>query len=112
MEFEEPLREVGLALARFAAFAAHGLLCGTVAVLLLVFRPAYAALPGGGWRQGRKRLAERLEGFVQAALVTAATATVLSLLLQATVVQICDARTSVWIPSRACSIPRSVAGTR
>jgi putative copper export protein len=86
VEFEEPLREVALSIARFTAFAAHGLLCGTVVVLLLVFRPAYATVSGEGWEQSRKRFAARLEGLVQASLLAAAVATAISLLIQATVV--------------------------
>jgi copper transport protein len=86
LEIEETLREVALSIARFAAFAAHGLLCGTVPALLLVFRPAYAALEGNDWAEGRKRFAGRLEGLVQASLIAASVATALALLIQATVV--------------------------
>jgi copper transport protein len=86
VEFEEPLREVALSIARFAAFAAHGLLCGTVVVLLLVFRPSYAAVHDERWAEGRKRFAARFEGLIQGSLFAAAVATAISLLLQATVV--------------------------
>ena len=86
MEFEEPLREVALSIARFASFAAHGILFGTIAVLLLVFRPAYAGVEGDDWEKGRKRFSERLEGLIQASLITTAVATAIALLIQATIV--------------------------
>ena len=86
MEFEEPLREVALAIARFASFSAHGILFGTVAVLLLVFRPAFTAVSGEAWVKGRKRFAGRLEGLIQASLITTAVATAIALLIQATIV--------------------------
>lgn len=85
MEFEEPLREVALSIARFTAFAAHGLLCGMAVVLLLVFRPAYSAVGNEGWEEGRKRFAARLEGLIQASLLAAAVATAVIILLQAMV---------------------------
>jgi putative copper export protein len=86
MEFEEPLREIALAIARFTAFAAHGLLFGTVAVLLLVFRPAYASVGGEVWERGRQRFSERIEGLVQGALIMSAVGTAIALLMQATIV--------------------------
>lgn len=86
MDFEQPLREVALAIARFTAFTAHGLLCGTVVVLLLVFRPAYSGLSGDIWQKGRERFSERMEGLVQASLTMSAVATALALLMQATLV--------------------------
>ncbi|HVL64250.1 MAG TPA: CopD family protein [Actinomycetota bacterium] len=82
---EDALRSVALPLVRFAAFGANALLFGLLPVLLLVVRPGLAGLgtrPPGG----RRRLAARLEGFVQAALWGSAAATVLALTLQAVLV--------------------------
>jgi putative copper export protein len=86
VDFEEPLREVALGIARFSAFAAHGLLCGTVIVLLLVFRPTFSTLTGETWERGRVRFSERIEGLIQASLIMSAVATGVALLVQATLV--------------------------
>lgn len=84
--FEETLRGVAFALVRFSSFAANGLLFGLVPVILLVLRPSLAALPDDTWGRGRTALGVRLEGLVQAAIVTSVVATGIGLLLQAILV--------------------------
>lgn len=83
---EDALRSVAFPLARFSAFASNALLFGLVPVLVLVLRPGFAALPGDEWNRGRRRIEVRLEGFVQAALWAAATATLVAIALQAVLI--------------------------
>ena len=83
---EDTLRSVVFPLVRFSGFAATAFLFGLVPVLLLVLRPGFEALAQRGRDAGRRRVEVRLEGFVQAALWGAATATVLALALQAALV--------------------------
>lgn len=85
MGFEEELRSVALPLLRFSVFASHAVLFGLVPILLLVVRPAFAGL-GPEWDAGRRRLAERFEGLVTAALLGSIVATGLVLLLQSALV--------------------------
>lgn len=80
--FEEAFRSVGLTLARSISFASHAFLFGLVPILALVLRPAFGSLASEGWRQGRARVARRLEGMVQAALTATAVATLIALVLQ------------------------------
>ncbi|HEY7874552.1 MAG TPA: hypothetical protein VIG64_05460, partial [Actinomycetota bacterium] len=82
----EDLRSVAYALARFTGFAANAFLFGLVPIALLVLRPSFAGLSAGAWARGRKRIANRLEGFVQAALIAAVAASAIALLLQALLV--------------------------
>lgn len=82
MGVEETLRLISSVVIRFAGFAANALLFGMVPICLLVVRAALADLPLQQWATGRKLLAARLEGLVQAALVASAVATALALLLQ------------------------------
>jgi copper transport protein len=82
----EDLRSVAYALARFTGFAANAFLFGLVPVTLLVLRPSFRALDAAEWARGRARMARRLEGFAQAALIASATATAIALLLQALLV--------------------------
>jgi putative copper export protein len=83
MGFEDSLRDVALTIVRFSGFAANALVFGTLAVILLVVRPAFATLDADAWTGGRARLAERLEGLVHSALIGAAAAAALALVLQA-----------------------------
>jgi copper transport protein len=82
----EDLRSVAYALARFTGFASNAFLFGLVPITLLVLRPSFAGLDAAEWARGRKRLAARLEGFAQAALIASAAATTIALLLQALLV--------------------------
>ena len=86
MTTEDILRQVAFPCVRFAGFAAHALLFGSLANLLLVLRPTFTELPLEEWANGRARLARRLEGFVQASLIAAGMAALLTLLLQALIV--------------------------
>jgi putative copper export protein len=83
MGFEDSLRDVALTIVRFSGFAANALVFGTLAVILLVLRPTFAALDAEAWTPGRTRLAVRLEGIVHSALIGAAAAAALALVLQA-----------------------------
>jgi putative copper export protein len=82
----EDLRSVAYALARFTGFASNAFLFGLVPVTLLVLRPSFRGLDGAQWARGRARVAGRLEGFAQAALIASASATAIALLLQALLV--------------------------
>ncbi|HJR44646.1 MAG TPA: CopD family protein [Actinomycetota bacterium] len=80
--FEETFRSVALTLTRSISFASHAFLFGLVPVLLLVLRPAFSSLGSEDWKKGRRRVARRLEGMVQAALTATAVATLITLVLQ------------------------------
>ena len=82
----EDLRSVAYALARFTGFVSNAFLFGLVPVTLLVLRPSFTALDADQWSRGRRKIASRLEGFAQAALIASVTATALALLLQALLV--------------------------
>jgi len=84
--FEDTLREISFTLVRFTAFACGAILFGLVPTTLLVLRPSFSSLEGTSWDRGRGRVAVRLEGFVQAALVGATVAAALGVLLQAILV--------------------------
>jgi copper transport protein len=56
-----------------------------VPISLVVLRPSFADL-GESWDEGRRRLAARLEGMVQAAIVASALSTAVALVLQAVLV--------------------------
>jgi putative copper export protein len=86
MGFEEILRQVAFTCARFMAFCAHGILFGAPAIMLLVLRPSFAGVDEEGWAGGRQRLASRLDGLVQSALIASAIATLVAIALQATLV--------------------------
>ena len=86
MGFEEILRNVAFTCVRFLAFSAHAFLFGAPLVLLLVLRPAFAALDDERWSAGRTRLADRLEGVVQSAFIGSAIATAIAIALQASLV--------------------------
>ena len=86
MEFEEVFRNVAFTCTRFMAFCAHAFLFGGPAVVLMVLRPSFRPLDRDEWSVGRKRLASRLDGIVQAALIASAVATTISIALQATLV--------------------------
>lgn len=86
MGFEEIFRNVAFTCVRFLAFSAHAFLLGLPAILLLVVRPAFRDLDAEAWAAGRARLAERLEGVVQAAFIGSAVATAVAIALQATLV--------------------------
>lgn len=81
----EDLRFVGMAAARFGTFASHALVLGIPLILLLVLRPTFAGL-GETWRKGRGRVALRMEGVLQAALIGAFISTAITIVLQATVI--------------------------
>ena len=82
MSFEDVLRDVAFTMARFTAFAAHALLFGLVVILIFVLRPSFKALGGPEWDRGRARIADRLEGLVQASLMASVVATLIVVLLQ------------------------------
>jgi copper transport protein len=86
MGFEEDLRFVAFTLARFTSFGVNALIFGLVPTLLLVLRPAFARLPDDDWANGRHRVAARIEGLVQAALVASAVVTAVALILQAVLI--------------------------
>lgn len=86
MGFEETFRNVAFTCVRFLAFSAHAFLLGLPAILLLVLRPVFRGLDEDAWAAGRVRLAERLEGVVQAAFIASAVATAVAIALQATLV--------------------------
>jgi putative copper export protein len=86
MEIDETLRSVAFPLVRTAAFGANALLFGLAPVILLVLRPTFGTQDAAAFSSGRRRVGARLEGFVQAALVASAVATLLLLLLQVTIV--------------------------
>lgn len=86
MAVEETMRSLSLTLARFTGFAANAFIFGLVPILLLMLRPTFVHLQSGGWRAGRRRLAERLEGLVQAALTASALATLVVVTIQAVLV--------------------------
>ncbi len=99
MVFEEALQNVAFGLVRIGSFVANAILFGLPVVLLLVLRPALAAgsssLAGDaseGSAAVRRRLASRLEGFVQAALWAAAVGAGLTIVLQAVVAPGIEAR--------------------
>lgn len=87
MAYEETLRQISLTGARFGMFVGHALLLGLPLVLLLVVRPAVQAVgEGPSWQRAREVMADRVEGFVQAALVASAMAAVVFVVIQATLV--------------------------
>ncbi len=91
MGFEEILRDVAFACARFLAFSAHAFLFGVPVLILVVLRPAFAKLDQDGldqdrWAAGRDRLGIRLEGVVQSAFVASAAASAVAIALQAVLV--------------------------
>ncbi|MEA2453726.1 MAG: copper transport protein [Actinomycetota bacterium] len=86
MGFEETFRDIAFTCVRFLAFSAHAFLFGAPVVILLVLRPAFAALDPESWAEGRARLASRLEGVVQSAFVASAIATAMAIALQAVLV--------------------------
>ena len=86
MGFEETFRSVAFTLSRSIVFIAHAFAFGVLPVLLLVLRPSFASLDGGGWERGRARLAEHLEGLLQSALVASFVATSVGFVLQAALV--------------------------
>ena len=86
MGFEEILREVAYTCVRFMAFSAHAFLFGMPIVALLVLRPSFAEVDAEPWAEGRGRLALRLDGVVQAALIASAIASALAIALQAILV--------------------------
>ena len=86
MAFEETFRSVALTLARTTAFTSHAFLFGSVVLLVLVLRPSFLPLGADTWAAGRRRVSERLEGIVQAALTGSAVATLVALALQAALV--------------------------
>ena len=79
--WEEQFRSVALPLLRFGAFSAHAILFGFIPVLLFVLRPAFERL-SVEWDDGRRRLSERLQGVIGAALIGSVFTTLLILLLQ------------------------------
>jgi putative copper export protein len=86
MEIAESLRSIAYPLARTAAYCANALLFGLAPVVLLVLRPVFASPDAAAFDSGRRRLGSRLEGLVQAALVVSAVATIVILILQASLV--------------------------
>ncbi len=89
-QFEDTFRFVAFTVIRFTVFCAHALLFGIAAILLFVLRPTLMDLSGERWDLARGRLARRLEGLVQSALLASAVATTVTIVLQA--VLVADAR--------------------
>ena len=85
MPVQDAFQSIAFSAMRFASFSANAILFGLVPIFVLVLRPAFASVPAEDWKEGRARLAKRLEDLVQAAIVASATATVIGLVLQATV---------------------------
>ena len=85
MPVQDAFQSIAFSAMRFAGFTANAVIFGLVPICVLVLRPAFASVPVDDWTEGRARLARRLEDLVQAALVASATATVIGLVLQATV---------------------------
>lgn len=88
--FDEALRSIAFVLVRFSTFASNALVFGSAAIVALVLRPAFAIAPEQEWSEGRERVAARLEGLIQAALIATAVATAIGLLLQAALVSEAD----------------------
>ena len=86
MGVTEAFRAVAFSTTRFTVFTANAIIFGALPVLVLVLRPAFAQAGGKEWDEGRARLAGRLDGLLEAALLTSAVATLIGILLQATVV--------------------------
>ena len=82
MVFDETLSPIAEALLRFSSFAGHAILFGCVPVAIFVLRPAFVGLPSG-WKNGRERVARRLDGLVVAMLVASAAAAVVGVLIKA-----------------------------
>ncbi|MBW3594911.1 MAG: CopD family protein [Actinobacteria bacterium] len=82
MPLQDTFQSIAFSVTRFTGFTANAIIIGLVPICILVLRPAFAGLDPGDWRDGKKRLATRLEDLVQAALVASATATVIGILLQ------------------------------
>jgi len=79
---QDTFQSIAFSLTRFTGFTANAIIIGVVPICVLVLRPAFAGLDPARWRDGKRRLARRLEDLVQAALVASATATVIGILLQ------------------------------
>ena len=85
MPVQDAFQSIAFSTMRFASFSANAIIFGLVPIFMLVLRPAFASVSTDGWEEGRKRLAGRLEDLLQAAIVASATATIIGLVLQATV---------------------------
>jgi putative copper export protein len=83
MVFDETLTNIAEALLRFSSFAAHAILFGLIPISLLVLRPTFAAVEESVWGSGRARVAGRIGALVNAMLVAAGAAAVLSLTVKA-----------------------------
>ena len=92
MDAVDRFREIAFPFVRFGSFTATAILFGLVPILLLVLRPAFKRAGGETWNGGRARVADRIEGVVEGALIVAMTATGLFILLQA--LQIAEVRGS------------------
>ncbi|HET7481931.1 MAG TPA: CopD family protein [Actinomycetota bacterium] len=86
MGVTEAFRAIAFSSIRFTVFTANAVVFGLLPVLVLVLRPAFRSAGGPEWVEGRDRLARRIEDLLEAALLTSAVATLLGILLQATVV--------------------------
>ena len=86
MGVTEAFRAIAFSTVRFTVFTANAIIFGLLPILILVLRPAFTAAGGSEWDEGRSRLGRRIEDLVEAALLTSAVATLVGIVLQATVV--------------------------
>ena len=85
MPVQDTFQSIAFSATRFTSFTAHAIIFGLVPICILVLRPAFASLNSEEWRDGRRRLAGRLEDLVQACVVASVTATVIGIILQAAI---------------------------
>jgi putative copper export protein len=90
MDAVDRFREIAFPFVRFGSFTATAILFGLVPILLLVLRPAFKGAGAEAWSAGRLRVADRIEGLIEGALIVAMTATGLFIVLQA--LQIAEVR--------------------
>lgn len=108
MDAVDRFREIAFPLVRFGSFTATAILFGLVPILLLVLRPAFKKAGTGSWSEGRARVADRIDGLIEGAVIVAATATGLFILLQA--LQIAEVRGSAVDGSALASVFESSYG--
>ena len=85
MSIQDTFQSIAFAGARFTSFTVNAVIFGLVPICLLVLRPAFASVEAERWAEGRRKVAERLEDLIQACLVASATATLIGIVLQISV---------------------------
>ena len=105
MPLQDTFQSIAFSVTRFSSFTAHAVIFGVAPVCILVLRPAFASLVEDEWRDGKARLAGRLEDLVQASLVASATATFIGILLQAAILAGSDGDITGDIFSSLASTP-------